>query len=474
MKHLIYSIILLLVTVTCTNDFEEINTNNNNPVAASEELLLPTVLLDLSNLTVNETHYFGEIIGQYSARYQFNDVDLYQWGADDRFWSPLYGILQDVKDIETIAITKENLNYEAIAKILKAYIFSIITDAYGDVPMSEANRADEGIFSPVYDSQEAIYDKLLSLLEEANNKIDLNTTVNGDRLFDGDMMRWKKFANSLRLRMLLRISGVRNVSTAMVEIVSNPSTYPVFESINDDAVYQYSGVFPDIPIVSEPGGGREFEYFLQIPTTHFINTLLQNNDPRLVLWVSPRDCDLADPGCIQDRTQGVVPGLLIGDIGDPSNYSRRAVEFFESATLIRGIFMTYSELNFILAEARENGIINMGSAQEYYNKGVMASFSHWGITMPGDFLTTTIPYTTQRLYEQKWLALYHTGVETWFDWKRTGKPDFIQAGPATVNGGKVPVRLMYPTLEQSLNATNYNAAVSLMGGDNINVSSWWW
>ena len=474
MKHLIYSIILLLVTVTCTNDFEEINTNNNNPVAASEELLLPTVLLDLSNLTVNETHYFGEIIGQYSARYQFNDVDLYQWGADDRFWSPLYGILQDVKDIETIAITKENLNYEAIAKILKAYIFSIITDAYGDVPMSEANRADEGIFSPVYDSQEAIYDKLLSLLEEANNKIDLNTTVNGDRLFDGDMMRWKKFANSLRLRMLLRISGVRNVSTAMVEIVSNPSTYPVFESINDDAVYQYSGVFPDIPIVSEPGGGREFEYFLQIPTTHFINVLLQNNDPRLVLWVSPRDCDLADPGCIQDRTQGVVPGLLIGDIGDPSNYSRRAVAFFESATLIRGIFMTYSELNFILAEARENGIINMGSAQEYYNKGVMASFSHWGITMPGDFLTTTIPYTTQRLYEQKWLALYHTGVETWFDWKRTGKPDFIQAGPATINGGKVPVRLMYPTLEQSLNATNYNAAVSLMGGDNINVSSWWW
>ena len=474
MKHLIYSIILLLVTVTCTNDFEEINTNNNNPVAASEELLLPTVLLDLSNLTVNETHYFGEIIGQYSARYQFNDVDLYQWGADDRFWSPLYGILQDVKDIETIAISKENLNYEAIAKILKAYIFSIITDAYGDVPMSEANRADEGIFSPVYDSQEAIYDKLLSLLEEANNKIDLNTTVNGDRLFDGDMMRWKKFANSLRLRMLLRISGVRNVSTAMVEIVSNPSTYPVFESINDDAVYQYSGVFPDIPIVSEPGGGREFEYFLQIPTTHFINVLLQNNDPRLVLWVSPRDCDLADPGCIQDRTQGVVPGLLIGDIGDPSNYSRRAVEFFESATLIRGIFMTYSELNFILAEARENGIINMGSAQEYYNKGVMASFSHWGVTMPGDFLTTTIPYTTQRLYEQKWLALYHTGVETWFDWKRTGKPDFIQAGPATVNGGKVPVRLMYPTLEQSLNATNYNAAVSLMGGDNINVSSWWW
>ena len=476
MKKLIYIIVIFTLFITCTNDFEEINTNNNNPITASEDLLLPTVLLDLANLTVNQTYLFGEITGQYGARYQFNDIDLYQWGADDRFWSPLYSMLQDLKDIESLAKANGNPNYEAIAKILKSFIFSTITDAYGDVPMSEANKADEGILSPVYDSQEMIYDNLLLLLEEANSLIDLNITINGDRLYDGDMMKWKKFANSLRLRMLLRISNVRNVSMAMAEIVGNPSTYPVFETVNDDAAYQFSGVLPDVPIISEPGGGREFEYFLLIPTTHFINLLNQNNDPRLELWVSPRDCDLSDPGCVQDRTQGVAPGLLIGDIGDPSNYSRRAVEFFKSATLIKGIFMTYSELNFILAEARENGIISTGSAQDYYNKGVMASFAQWGVTMPGDFLSTTVPYdnSTQRLYEQKWLALYHTGSETWYDWKRTGKPDFIQAGPATVNGGKVPVRLMYPSLEQSLNATNYNAAVSLMGGDNINASSWWW
>ncbi len=476
MKKIIYSMTFLVLLVACTKDFENINVNPNSPQTATEALLLPTVIFNLSNLLVNESHNFGEVTAQYGARYQFNDLDLYRWQPDDRFWSPLYAILQDLNDIEKIAVTNGNVNYQAIAKILKAYIFSLITDAYGDVPMSEANQAQEGITTPTYDTQQSIYQKLFTLLEEANTSIDLSVTVGGDRLYQGDMMKWKKFANSLRLRLLLHASNKLDVSAAMSEITNNPGTFPLFASNDDNAVYTYSGVLPDIAPVAAPGGGRGFEYFLNIPTTHFINTLHKNNDPRLDLWISPRDCDGSDPGCTPDNLQGLAPGQTTGDIGGASDYSRRAVAFFESATLIKGILMTYSELNFILAEAQEKGLIATGSAQQYYNDGVTASFDQWGVAMPSDFLTTTIPYdnTTDRLYEQKWLALYHTGFEAWLDWKRTSKPSFIQAGPGTINNGNVPFRLLYPALEQSINAQNYNTAADAMSGDNINSSSWWW
>lgn len=476
MKKLIYLFAILVFVTSCTDDFENINSNPNNPEAANEFLLLPTVIFDLSQLMVNETHNFGEVTAQYSSRHQFNDLDIYRWTPDDRFWSPLYNILQDVNDIESIATTNGNNNYQAVAKILEAYIFSLITDAYGDVPFTQANKAKEGIIAPVYDTQETIYEALFVLLEDANTIINTSETITGDILFNGDMMKWKKLANSLHLRLLLHASGGKDTSSAMSSIVDNPSTYPIFESNDDNAIYAYSGSLPDISEVAAPGGGRGFEYFLNIPTTHFINTLNQNNDPRLDLWVSPRDCDSASPGCVQDNSQGLSPGQSISDIGTLDSYSRRAVAFFESATLIQGIFMTYSELNFILAEAREEGMISSATAQEYYNAGVTASFNQWGVTMPTNFLTTIIPYdnTTDRLYEQKWLALYHTGFEAWLDWKRTSKPSFIQAGSGTINSGQVPVRLLYPSLEQSINAQNYNTASDAMGGDNINSPSWWW
>jgi len=458
----------LLVFSACTEDFDAINTNPNNPENASEALLLPTAIFDLTNIMVNETYGFGDIIGQYGARYEFNDLDIYRWQSDDRFWSPMYAILQNVKDIKEIAQENGNANYEAVALILESYIYSVITDTYGDVPMSEANRTKEGIITPVYDAQQDIYTRIFDKLETANTIINMSEAISGDLLYNGNMLQWKKFANSLRLRLLMRISDVQNVTNDMNSIVSNPSKYPIFESNSDNAIYEFSGSLPNVSQVALPGGGRDYDYYLLIPTTHFINLLNTNNDPRLELWVSPK-------AGTNDRTLGVAPGQALSDIGRPADFSRRSTAFYESATLIQGIFMTYSEVNFLLAEASEKGYIT-GAAKGYYDTAVAASFEQWKVPMPANFLTTTVPYdaATDRLYEQKWLALYHTGIEPWFDWKRTGKPSFIQAGPGNLNGNKVPVRLRYPSLEQSVNKANYDAASSAMGGDDINSSSWWW
>ena len=311
--------------------------------------------------------------------------------------------------------------------------------------------------------------KIFDKLEEANSIINVSASIKGDILYNGDMLKWQKFANSLRLRLLMRTSTKNNVSTALSTILNNASKYPIFESNLDNAIYNYSGALPDVSQVALPGGGRGYDYYLLIPSSHLINQLNKNNDPRLDLWISPKvETD--------DITLGVLPGQSISDIGRPADFSRRATSFFESATLIKGIFMTYSELNFILAEANEKGIITTNTAKNYYDIAVKASFDQWGVTMPNNFLTTTVPYdnATDRLYNQKWLALYHSGVESWFDWKRTGKPSFITAGSGNINNNLVPVRLKYPSLEQSVNKKNYEAASSIMGGDKINASSWWW
>ncbi|MCD8444220.1 SusD/RagB family nutrient-binding outer membrane lipoprotein [Tenacibaculum finnmarkense] len=468
MKKIIYAVIFVVLSA-CTNGFETINTNPNSPENASEQLLLPSIIFDLSNHLTNESYGFGEVISQYGAYYEFNDLDIYRWQSDDRFWSPMYAILEDVKDLKQLAKEHNNTNYLAVGLVLEAYIFSVITDAYGDVPYSEANRTKEGIINPKYDAQKEIYKNLLLKLSEANKIIKLSKNITGDILYQGDMLRWKKFANSLHLRMLLRTSKVQNNSVAFNQMIANPAKYPIFESNADNATYNFSGSLPDISSVCKPGGGRAYDYFRLIPTTHLIRTMQGDNDPRIHVLLSPKKDS-------QNLTLGVAPGQALGAIGRPDAYSRKSTACFESATMVKGVLLNYSELNFILAEAKEKGLISVGNAAAYYNKAVKANFDDLKVQMPADFLTNTAVYnsTSEILYEQKWLSLYHVGLEAWFDWKRSKKPSFIKAGSGNLNGNLVPVRLLYPSLEKSVNKTNYKKASSAMGGDTMNAAAWWW
>ena len=451
----------MMAFISC-DSFEDLNTNQNQPEEVSGDFVLPSAIFSLSNFAVNEAYFFGDIISQYTATYEQRAFDEYDWTSDGSFWV-LYDYLQDLNEVERYGVDSNLPNYEAIALILKSYTFSLITDAYGDVPYSEANQALNGIVSPVYDTQEAIYTDLFSTLDRANDLIDESGTVTGDILFNGNMNAWKRFGNSLRIRLLMRISNVEDVSARLQTIVSDPNTYPLFESTADDAIYRYAGSLPDISPYSL-GVGREYSYFLGVPTTHFVRELLDNNDPRIHEWMGVN----ADAG----QYVGVEPGLNLSEVGRPNEFASKDTTFFRESDKIAGIFMTYSELNFILSEAAHRNLIS-GSAADFYDVGVTASFQQWGVDMPADFLSTEAPFSEENLFAQKWLALYHTGTEAWFDWKRTGQPSFIQAGSGTRNGGLVPVRLMYPALEQSVNATNYSTASARIGGDNINSRIWW-
>ncbi|WP_369766168.1 SusD/RagB family nutrient-binding outer membrane lipoprotein [Flavobacterium sp. WC2429] len=465
MKKIILFILLLSVSISCTDGFEEINTNKNQPTVSQPKQLLPNVIFNLANNNVSNSFNFGDIVAQYGGNYEYNELDIYNWGADNRFWG-MYKWLNDIYDIKKQAILLNNKNYEAISLVLETYTMSLITDSYGYAPYSEASKGEEGILKPKYDSQEEIYTQLLLNLDKANTLIDTKTKVEGDLLYGGDMLKWKKFCNSLHVRLLMRISNKINVSVKLNDIVSKPAEFPLFQSNADNANYVYSGSFPNISPMSD-GINRLYGYNIVIPSTNLVNTLIKNNDPRLAEWI--------DPIVGTTNHLGLQPGLTLDQIGEPTKYSRRAEDYFYTKTKISSIFMTYSELNFLLAEASQRNLITSGSAKTYYDTAVEASFKQWNVIMPTDYLTTTAPYsaTSEVLYTQKWLALYHTGVEAWLDWKRTGKPSFIKAGPGSKNNGKVPRRIMYPSLEQSVNAENNSEALQKMGSDDINVKVWW-
>lgn len=263
----------------------------------------------------------------------------------------------------------------------------------------------------------------------------------------------------------MRTSNVQDVSGTLSQIVNDPATYPIFENNTDNAIYDFTGNLPDISPISA-GRGRAYEYYLSIPTTHLVNILVDLNDPRIDEWIDLNDLP---------EYLGVAPGQTLGNIGRPGEFSQRNPAYFDESGKVDGIFMTFSELNFLLAEAAEKGWIN-GEAKSYYETGVQASFDQWGVAMPENYLSEAAAYVEgdlEQIATQKWLALWQNSMEAWFDWKRTGFPSFIQAGPGNVNSGQVPVRLMYPSIEQSVNADNYNDAASSIGGDHINARVWW-
>ncbi|MFT7203073.1 MAG: hypothetical protein ACI8YP_001546, partial [Algoriphagus sp.] len=231
---------------SCDKDFEEINMNPNSPEVVSSDLLLPNVMRSTTNEIAGNAWGIGNVVMQYSAKIQFTNEDRYNWGPEGDPYNNFYNSIRDLNNVIEISAAAQQNNYVGIAKVMKAHLYSFMSDAYGDLPFSEANKAKDGVNYPIFDTQEAIYAGILKDLTEANALLGTTSEqVQGDIFFDGDIMRWKKFANSLRLRVLMRLSDRQDPSAAMQAILSNPSQSPIFTGNEDQAVLQYLGDVPN-------------------------------------------------------------------------------------------------------------------------------------------------------------------------------------------------------------------------------------
>jgi SusD/RagB-like outer membrane lipoprotein len=500
-KFLILGLSTVLMTVSCTDNFEDINTNPNQPDRiADPSLLLPEIIWELADSNWDNSFDRGSIVADQVSNLftgSFND-----WTRSDanRFGWEFYAKLKDIDFMIGSAEEQGLENYRAIGLILKSWAFQNITDNFGPIPYSEAGKAREDVNFPKYDSQEAIYAGILADLETANALLGSTTeVVVGDILYDGDVQNWKKFANGLRLRMLLRQSDRKDPSAEMQKIVGNPSANPLFTSHEDQAALQYLTETN----TAHPAFRGNVSDWSSSSSTRLCTTmeliLKGMNDPRIAAFALPTSASAGTgtpeyggvPNGIIDPSQhagGVLHHSLIGLLWAPRQYDETLV----SPNAPQSVFMPYSEVQFILAEARERGFISIGDAATYYNNGISDQFTYYSSRIPGTWSLPTaaqmIPspsYYTQdavaytgtqaekleKIYTQKWLSLFMVGFEAWSEWRRVGVP-FIEAGPAT--SGFIPTRYVYPADEQRLNEESYQAGVGLLGGpDAINTRVWW-
>lgn len=501
--YIALSTVSLLFLNACTKDFTEVNTNPNVPTKVTPNLLLPGIIKSAVNEQVGQAWGTGNLLVQYTAKIQFVNEDRYLWGEKNGIWSNVYGNMRNVQNIIDLASTSAPVqqNYLGVALVLKSWLFSLATDAYGDIPYSEAIKAkSNGVYLPKYDTQEEIYNGLLADLKKANEILGTsNEAINGDILFNGSVLKWKKLANSLRLRLLMRLSKKKSVNADMQTIVSNSTLYPLMTSNDDNAEMKY---LADVPANQWPLYSSRVGSIDEIRVSKTLSDRLSAiNDPRLFVFGRPSQNSVAAGN---PKIEGIPNGL--GDVaalnynGGPQGVSRIGYSYAclvcndngqtpPLPNVARGIIMNYAELQFILAEAAEKGMISTSTtANTYYLNGINANFAYYASMVPASYGINVTPNanyftqpavaytgTTQEKLEkialQKWVALFFTGLEGWFDWRRTGMP-VIVPGRDNLNNNKVPVRFIYPVAEQALNGANRAAAVTRQGTDDINTLIW--
>lgn len=505
MKQFKYAVVVVMVLVltSCTKDFSKINTDDNVPTAVTPNLLLSGILRSVMSQNVSSAWGLGNLVAQYHAKIQFVNTDRYLWNEQNALWNNVYSNYRNLQNILTTLGNDENNAYYGISLVVKSYMFERLTATYGDAPYSDAGKAKtEGLYAPKYDKQEDIYTGVLADLKKANELLaKSNNAITGDLIYGGGSSasaKWRRLANSLRIRILMRISGKRSVAAELQAIVSDPTNNPIFTSNSDNAEMRYLAQSPHQWPLYESRVGSIDE--IRVSKT-LVDRLAPLGDPRLAVFGRPSQKSVAAGS---PKVEGIPNGL--GDVaalnfnGGPQAISRVGYTFAclvcndlgqpaPDPTAPRSILMTYSQLQLLLAEARERGLISTSTAETYYTNGVRSNFDYWTAIVPSSYGINVAPnasYYTQpavaftgtsseklaKIHFQKWIANYFTGFEAWFEWRRTGIPAIVP-GPDNLNNNLVPVRFIYPVIEQSLNGENRAAAVTRQGGtDNLNTKMW--
>ena len=360
-----------------------------------------------------------------------------------------------------------------------------MTDLYGDVPYSQAIEATQGVFKPSFDKQKDIYTQILKDLETANSLFDDNKalTYGGDLVYAANALtgtknigiqRWKKFTNSLKLRILLRLlkkDGELNIKEQINAILADATKYPLISSNAEDGIFRYPGTTPYFnPFFNARTlDWREGTYF----TEFFLNNLNASGDPRRTIWAIPVTVN----GVATFRgIQSGYPTTLEYVVGQNSSYT----DVLKTLPQL-GVMLPYAEVEFIKAELALKGYNTGKTSKAHYEAGISASMVQWGVTLPANFLMQkTIAYDAtlspekqlEQIMLQKYYASFFVDYQAWFEKRRTGYP-ILPRGTGIPNANSFPSRVPYPTYLQSLNPEGLAGAVSSIGSDNSDTKVWW-
>ncbi|MEO7218446.1 MAG: SusD/RagB family nutrient-binding outer membrane lipoprotein [Gemmatimonadaceae bacterium] len=478
---------LALLASGCDNSgLTDINKNPNAPGSVQPQFLFPNAVTDVVgrargggfDLTLTS------LWAQHLAMDRFTDEDIYSVRPDNinGYWSGFYaGGLQDLATILGQNTPADKPNLVSPALVMKSWTYGVMTDMWGDIPYSEANSSDP-TKPPKYDAQKDIYNGILADLKAANDMAVVGGSTYGtaDVIYNGDITKWKKFANSLRLRYALRLSKA-DPATAQTQVAAAIAA-GVFTSNGDNALLRWPGDGTNNSPIYQNFVTRDDQHMSQT----LVNTLKSLYisigptpadtvfDPRLAVYADPIVSSPSKPLYV-----GAPNGLQDDDaiaIGI-TNTSRVGVAYRQKTT--PSILMQYSEVLFDQAEAAARGWAP-GDAASLYNQAIQASMQYNGIS---DALTAQYVASPRVVYSpatglqqialQRWIALFSEGTEAYSSWRRTGVPD-LQPGPAAITSPHIVARrLTYPVSEQSFNNAALQAAIGAQGGALLSSRVWW-
>jgi hypothetical protein len=501
-KQIIIAILTLFIAVGCTENFDELE---KDPVALSAN---PAGQLTFTQLCMSGDGFYqwrtnliysGGFVQHYAGAWNVTEFGS-KFKKNDGYATALWrnGYQNELKNVidilEKTSSDPAAVNMNAVAKIMKVMVAQRITDIYGDIPYSEAGLGfSKGIVAPKYDKQEDIYTSFFKDLEDANNQLNAGGgAVKGDLFYNGDIAKWKKLANTLRLRLGMRISEVKPAEAE--KQVKAALQAGVFESNLDNCIMKHlDATFNDDPAsIDFRGNGLAYALVGNENGDHFstlvIDYLRDNGDPRLSMYATPKTTSsLAwgaplQPG--ETPYEGVKPGLFQWEVPMGASSTSGIQDYFKKKTT-PFLHVSYSETQLLLAEAAFRGWV-AGSAADYYKKGVEAGIKQleiYGATpaTPASINTylTAKPLVAgkekEQIATQLWITYIFNSIEAYSNWRRTGFPKLIPiTNSDSETGGVTPTRLYYPNDEAQKNEVNYTEALSRMGGTNDWLNKVWW
>ncbi|WP_337042322.1 SusD/RagB family nutrient-binding outer membrane lipoprotein [Emticicia sp. 17c] len=510
-KKIIAFVFLFAGFFSC-QDLSKVNENPNGvqPDLVNPNLVLPTVLTEAAKLYVNLGYQDIAGVVQHTQKDAWSSGhNDYDWGGNQS-WTSYYDILRNNQLVYDRAVALGLEYHQGVALVMRAFMFGLITDLWGDAPYNTALKGELGKTEdilPAFDSQETIYTGILADLEKANtllskSKAEYSSIVdNVDVYYSGDPTKWRKMANSLALRYYMRISAKKpDVAKAGIEkIAGNSAQYPIITANTDDATMGFPGTsdatsWPANAVYDVSGSNYRR---IKMAAT-LVKSLQSLKDPRLAIWANKVEIPLVvDPKLPAgtDKIEGGKRYLSPDKVGNtvvdtdpeyvglptsfsalPSAYNLNPTpgqtsfnphvsflnDIYKAATgsLLKARLISAAEVNFILAEAALKGWA-AGDAKSRYEAGVRASLTTWGVGGTANTYLTNpgVAYdgTLKQIIEQKWIASWTAATEAWFDFRRTGFPA-LKAGPAAKRQA-LPLRFYYMQDELNINKQNANAAL---------------
>ncbi len=508
-KYLVF--LVLLTSFFSCKDLTELNENPNGVESGqvNPNLIMPTVLTEAAKSYLNLG--YQDIAGVV----QHTQKDAWSGGHNDydwsnQSWSGYYDILRNNDLLYQRAVETNFEFHQGVALVMRAFMFGLITDLWGDAPYTSALKGEAGgteNILPAFDSQEAIYTGILADLEKANTLLSKpkgeysGIVDNVDVYYGGNPAAWQKFANSLALRYFMRISAKKSdVAKAGIEkIVSDAAKYPIIAKNSEDATMAFPGTsdgtsWPANTVFDASGSNYRR---IKMAAT-LVESLQAKKDPRLGIWANKVEVPLVVDASLPAGTDKIVNGkrMLSPDkvgntvvdtdpeyVGLPTSFSALPSAYNLNPTpgqtsfnphvsflndiykqakgpLLKARLISAAEVHFILAEAALKGWA-AGDAKAQYEAGIQNSLNTWGVGGKyAEYIAQPeVAYkgTLAQIMEQKWIASWTAATEAWFDFRRTGLPA-LKAGPAAKRQA-LPVRFYYMQDELNINSANASAAV---------------